>query len=105
MNDNRFIAFVSRVAALCRKELLAILKDPANRVILIAPAIVQSLLFGYAATYDLGDVPYAVLDRSRSPASAELLARLDSTGVFHRVATLETESQIRDAIDTQQALL
>ncbi|HEY9064165.1 MAG TPA: ABC transporter permease [Burkholderiaceae bacterium] len=105
MNDNRFVAFVLRVAALCRKELLAILKDPANRVILIAPAIVQSLLFGYAATYDLSDVPYAVLDRSRSPTSAELLARLDATGVFHRVATLETEAQMRDAIDTQQALL
>jgi len=105
MNHDSLVAFALRVAALVRKELLAILKDPANRVILIAPAIVQSLLFGYAATYDLTNVPYAVLDQSRSPTSTELLARLDATGVFHRVATLQAEAEIRDVIDTQQALL
>lgn len=97
--------FVRRVISLWRKELLAILKDPANRVILVFPSLIESFLFGYAATYDLTNVPYAVLDQSRGAASTELIARLDGTGVFHRVATLQTQADIARVIDSQQALI
>jgi len=82
--------FLLRIANLCRKELLAILKDPASRVVLFGPAILQTLIFGYAATFDLGNVPYALVDQSKSVASAALVARLDGTGVCHRVAGLQT---------------
>lgn len=47
---------------LIRKEFLAILVDPANRVTLIAPVFIQAVLFGYAASYDVNHVAYAVLD-------------------------------------------
>lgn len=93
------------LANLCRKEFLAVLKDPANRAILIVPVILQSFLFGYGATFDLEDVPYAVLDQNRSEQSQQLLARLDGTGVFHRVATLHSPTQIAAVIDSGQALL
>ncbi|WP_432726382.1 ABC transporter permease [Variovorax sp. W6] len=102
---NALIDFFLRVANLCRKELLTILKDPATRAILVAPAIMQSLVFGYGATYDLTNVPYALLDQSRNGASSELIAHLDSTGVFHRVATLRSQADIREVIDTEKALL
>lgn len=101
----RMADFFRRIASLCRKELLAILKDPANRAILVVPSLVESFLFGYAATYDLTHVPYALLDQSRGAASAELVARLDGTGVFHRVATLRTPSDIGRIIDRQEALM
>jgi ABC-2 type transport system permease protein len=93
------------LANLVRKEFLAVLKDPANRVILVVPALLQSLLFGYGATYDLVDVPYAVLDASGGAASQRLLARLDGTGSFHRVATLHAVPQIAEVIDRGDALL
>lgn len=101
----RMADFFRRIGSLCRKELLAILKDPANRAILVVPSLVESFLFGYAATYDLTHVPYALLDQSRGAASAELVARLDGTGVFHRVATLRTPSDIGRIIDRQEALM
>lgn len=94
-----------RIRALVRKELLAILKDHTARVLLFGPAIVQTLVFGYAATFDLKDVPYALLDESHSQASTELVARLDGTGVFHRVATLANAHQVRREIDDGDALL
>lgn len=99
------VAFLRHLANLCRKELLAVLKDPAGRIILVVPVLLQSLLFGYAATYDLTHVPYAVLDQSRGAASTELLARLDGTGVFERVATLRTPADIAPVIDAGRALL
>jgi ABC-2 type transport system permease protein len=100
-----FIAWVAQVAALCRKEILALVKDPANRTILFAPALMQALLFGYGATYDLTHVPYAVIDQSRGRASTDLLARLDGTGVFQRKATLASNAQIAERIDSGDVLL
>jgi ABC-2 type transport system permease protein len=99
------IDFLYRVLAMIRKELRSTLKDPSSRFILFAPALVQSLLFGYGATYDLRSVPYAILDQSRSPTSAALLAHLDSTGIFHRVANLERPADIAHVIDPGTALM
>ncbi len=103
MND--LVATLVQLISLIRKEFLALVKDPANRVILFVPALMQSLLFGYGATYDLTHVPYAVLDQSRSAASVELLAHLDGTGVFQRKALLESSQQIAGVIDDQTVLL
>ncbi len=98
-------AAILRIVALTWKELLAILKDPRSRATLFIPPIMQSLIFGYAATYDLTDVPYAVLDRDRSVASRELLARLDGSGIFHRVAELDREADVKNYINERRALI
>ena len=99
------LAALRRLAALIRKELLAILSDRATRIILVGPAIMQTLIFGYAATFDLNRVPYAVLDASRSRPSAALLARIDSTGLFQRVANLDAAPQIAPLVDAGKVLL
>lgn len=100
-----FIASLAQIAALVRKDLLAIIKEPSSRVLLIGPPLMQALLFGYGAIYDLTQVPYAVLDQSRSAASIGLLARLDGTGVFVREATLTSPEQIADKVDAGAALM
>ena len=94
-----------RIVALIRKELLAILKDPRSRVSLFLPPVLQCLIFGYAATYDLSNVPYAVLDQDRSAASHQLLAALDGSGVFRRIAQLYNQADIKTVIDDETALL
>lgn len=94
-----------RVLALVRKELLAILKDPRGRFTLIAPPIIQCFIYGYAATFDLNDVPYAVLDHDRSAASHALLAGFDGAQIFRRAATVERLDDLKSAINRRQALI
>ena len=94
-----------RIFALTHKELLAILKDPKTRFSLFLPPLLQCLIYGYVATYDLNDVPYAVLDQDRSAASQQLLGRLDGSGVFQREANLERAADIKNVINDQRALL
>src|SRR5438445_4388950 len=96
---------ILRIIALTRKELLAVLKDPRGRFTLFAPPVIQCLIFGYAASYDLTDIPYAVLDQDRSAASRELLFRLDGSGVFHRTADVDRLAHLKAAINDRQALL
>jgi ABC-2 type transport system permease protein len=99
------LAALLRILALTRKELLAVLKDRRSRNSLLIPPIVQSLIFGYAATYDLNHVPYALLDQDHTAASTELAAGLDGSGIFDRVADLRRESDIKRLIDDKRALL
>jgi ABC-2 type transport system permease protein len=94
-----------RIMALTRKELQAVLKDRRSRMSLLIPPIMQGLIFGYAATYDLNHVPYAVLDQDRSVASRELLSGLDGSGVFERVADLHSLRDVQTYIDESRALL
>ena len=96
---------IFRIFALTRKELLAVLKDPRSRFSLIIPPILQCLIYGYVATYDLNDVPYAVLDQDRSAASQKLLSGLDGSGVFRRVGNLNRAAEIKTVIDERRALL
>ncbi|MGH8261494.1 MAG: ABC transporter permease, partial [Steroidobacteraceae bacterium] len=74
------LASLLRILALTRKELLAVLKERRSRNSLLLPPIIQTLIFGYAATYDLNHVAYAVLDQDHSGASRELIAQFDGSG-------------------------
>ncbi len=94
-----------RITALTRKELLAVLKDRRARLSLFIPPVVQALIFGYAATYDLNHVTYAALDQDHSAASRQLLAGLDGSGVFERVADLQRAADIGSLIDARRTLL
>ena len=87
------------------KECLVVLKDPATRVILVVPVLLQSLLFGYGATFDLKTVDYAVLDQSREAASIRLLAQLEGSGRYRRVASLQSSAQIAPLIDAGKVLM
>ncbi len=94
-----------RILALTRKELLAVLKDRRARMSLLVPAVVQALVFGYAATYDLNHVPYAVIDQDQSESSRSLLSGLDGSGLFERVAELHRAADIATWVDARRALL
>lgn len=94
-----------RILALGKKELLAVLKDPRGRVTLFVPPIIQCVVFGYAATFDLNHVAYAVIDRDHSQASYSFLARLDGSGVFERVANAQSIQEAAALVDSRRALL
>ena len=94
-----------RILGLVRKEFLALLKDRKSRVVLIVPPLIQLLVFGYAATFDLKRVPYAVYDEDRSVASRELLAAFEGSTSFSRVATLTREAEIAPLVDRRQVLM
>jgi len=98
-------ATLHRILILIRKELIAVLKDPRSRLILLVPVVLQSLLFGYAATFDLNEVPYALLESDHSGAAKDFMAQVDGSGVFKRVVELRNAKQIGDVIGRKQALL
>lgn len=93
---------VRRIAALIVKEFLTLFKDPKSRTVVIGPPLIQLVLFGYAATFDLTDIPYAFEDLSRSVESRELLSGLSGSPYFRMVGEVRGESAIREMIDSRK---
>ncbi len=94
-----------RILALIRKELIAILKDPRSRFVVLGPPILQMIVFGYAGTFDLNHVPYVLVNQSHSSESVRFLGRLDGSGIFTRVADVGNIRQARPLLDSRRTLL
>ena len=94
-----------RIFALTVKEFLALLKDKKSRMVVIIPPLLQLIVFGYAATFDLKDVPYAVYNEDSGSASREFLSRFKGSQNFTEVAILSNERQIAPLINRKEALL
>jgi ABC-2 type transport system permease protein len=99
------IALLRRLRALIAKEFLAIWKDPKSRFIVIGPPVLQFILFGYAATFDVTSVNYAVYDQSQSVHSRELLSSLQSSDAFHFVGELQSPEQVETTINNELAAI
>ena len=94
----------TRIVALIVKELLAAFRDPKARIALIAPPLVQLLLYAYAATMDVNHVAIGVLNQDWGLASTQFLARLERTPAFAKIEYYQSLDEVRRAIDAQDVL-
>lgn len=102
---NFILQSLLRIAALTKKEMLAIVKDRRSLLSLLVPPIIQCVVFGYAASYDLTNIPYALCDESRGIEARQMMAKLDGTGIFHRVAIVDRPQDLKALVDNEQAVL
>jgi ABC-2 type transport system permease protein len=91
-----------RILALVIKEFLAILRDAKSRMVLIGPPLIQLIVFGYAASFDLNHVPFAVYDQDRSVAAQDLVAHFTGSRTFTEVASLKSDHDIKSLINSRQ---
>jgi len=98
-------ASLRRILALMGKEFLALLKDKKGRFVLIGPPIIQLLVFGYAASFDLNHVPYAIYNEDGGAASRELAARFTGAPALVQKVIIRNDSEIQPLIDNKEVLL
>ena len=89
--------------AVGRKELRQIGRDRRTLMILLLVPALFLLLYGYALSFDIRDVPLAVLDGDRSRVSREVVSAFVNSGYFNQVAELTDDAAIVDLIDRNQA--
>ena len=94
--------FFRRVLALMKKEFITIWNDPKTKGIIIGLPIVQLLIFSNAATMEVQNIDTAVLDRSKSVESRELLSRFENSPRFRNFYYVDNEADFKDKLDTQK---
>ena len=95
----------ARILHLLIKEFLQFKRDRSARFRLLVPPIVQMLLFGYAATFEVFNVSTAVLDLDHSQESRALISAFEHSGRFQIEAVPRNQQQLREAVESSQAQL
>jgi ABC-2 type transport system permease protein len=83
-----------RIVTILVKEFQELFRDAKMRAIVFIAPLIQILIFGYAATYDIREIPTAVLDRDNSTLSRRLVNQLESSGYFKIQFRLQSPAQI-----------
>lgn len=92
----------NRIKTLVIKEFMSVWRDKMIRSILFIPPLIQLIIFAFAATLEVKEMPIAVLNRDTGLASRELITRFEGSPYFPGVYRLNTPAQVRDYIDTQK---
>ncbi len=88
-----------RLRGMLIKEFIQVFRDKRTRFLLFGPPVVQMLVFGYAATLDVRQIPTAVLDFDHSQVSRDLLSRMRASPYFNVRTHAHDRRQIAEAID------
>lgn len=92
----------ARIIPIVVKEFIELRRDKWARFRLIVPTLVQMLLFGYAATYEVYHVSTVVLDLDHSQESRELVSRFTFSNRFD-VVMAGSQAEVTKAIDDSDA--
>ncbi len=92
-----------RIIRILVKEFLELRRDRWALFRLIAPPLLQMLIFGYAATFEVYHVSTVILDLDHSRESRDLISHFTASKRFDIVRTVSAQRQVRREIDRGNA--
>jgi ABC-2 type transport system permease protein len=96
---------LSRLKQMLIKEFIQVFRDKRTRFVLFGPPIIQMLVFGYAATFEIYHVPTVVLDLDHSQESRDLVSRFTSSPYFDVQRQLTDYRQLGELVDRGDATI
>jgi ABC-2 type transport system permease protein len=93
-----------RIRAMARKEFIHIFRDPRSLGMGIAIPMIMLILFGYALTLDVDQVPLMIWDQNRSQASREYINQFLGSRYFVLQGYAATYQEMETAVDSRRAL-
>ncbi|MBN3032486.1 MAG: ABC transporter permease [Candidatus Saganbacteria bacterium] len=90
---------IKRLWPIVRKEYLHLVRDPRSLALMFLLPVMMLVLFGYAVSFDVRNIPTAVYDQSRSAASRGLVGKFLNSGYFRLAENLTSDRQFADRLD------
>tara|TARA_R110001583_G_scaffold69858_2_gene198009 strand:+ start:1950 stop:3098 length:1149 start_codon:yes stop_codon:yes gene_type:complete len=97
--------FMGHIIALAIKEFLALLRDKRSRMVIIGPPVMQLIVFGFAATYDLNHVPIAIYNQDKGQVSRDLISKFEGSPNFEIIQYISNDGEVSPLINNRDALL
>jgi ABC-2 type transport system permease protein len=94
---------LKRIFELLKKEFLQLRRDKSARFSLLVPPVIQMVLFGYAATFEVFNVDTVVLDQDHSQESRALIDRFVKSGRFKLKTIPLSRSEVQAAVERSDA--
>lgn len=99
-----FAAF-KRIHTLIIKEFLTIVRDPRGRVILIFPPVFQLIIFAFAATLEVSNVPVMILNEDLGRHGWEVSQRIEASSRFSRPRFVDGAEDFATALDQRKIMV
>jgi ABC-2 type transport system permease protein len=96
-------AAARRITAIARKEFVHIARDWRMIGAVLVMPLFQLLLFAYAISFDVRNVPAVVLDQDQTTASRAYVAAMGKSGFFHIIGTVADQTGVDRAFDRNLA--
>lgn len=96
---------MGHIIALAIKEFLALLRDKRSRMVIIGPPVMQLIVFGFAATYDLNHVPIAIYNQDKGQVSRDLISKFEGSPNFEIIQYISNDGEVSPLINNRDALL
>lgn len=96
---------LGRLKQMLIKEFIQVLRDKRTRFVLIVPPVVQMLVFGYAATYEIHHVSTVVVDLDHSQESRDLISRFTTSPYFDVQRQFSSSHELGDSIELGKATI
>jgi ABC-2 type transport system permease protein len=87
-----------RLVAIARKEWIQLRRDTRSMILAFVLPLFLLLFFGYAITWDVNDIPIAVLDRDATRESRELVEAFVASGYFTVVEHFERDADVDESL-------
>ena len=87
-------ASIGRTLAFARRETVEILRDPVRLAFALLSPLLLMITFGYGISFDVENLPFAVLDRDRSPESRQFVESFAGSRYFRQRPDLTGEADI-----------
>lgn len=85
---------MNRIAAMARKEMRHILRDPRSLAVAILMPVAMVLVYGAVIDMELRELPVGVMDLDRSDLSRDLVREMTSSGFIVERTRLEARDEI-----------
>ena len=88
---------MNRIAAMARKAMMHILRDPRSLAVAILMPVAMVLVYGAVIDMELRELPVGVMDLDRSDLSRDLVREMTSSGFIVERTRLDARDEIESA--------
>lgn len=92
-----------RIYAIARKEFIHIVRDPRTMIAILIMPLLQLFLFAYAVSFDVKDLPTALLDQDQTSISRQYVDALKQSNYFTVKHNLVSSGEIDGVFDRGDA--
>jgi ABC-2 type transport system permease protein len=96
---------LARLKQMLIKEFIQVFRDGRTRWVLFGPPLIQMMIFGYAATFEIKHVAIAILDLDHSQESRDLVSRFSASAYFTVQPALENRKELADKVERGETTL
>ena len=88
-----------RIQTIMIKEFKQVFRDPRMRTMIFISPVIQVLIFGYAATTDVKNIPTAIYDLDNTPQSRDIIRAFSYSKYFNIKYYVNNDALVRELID------